>query len=171
MLPLRNGAAGVVMTTTFKDIHAALTQKCGYEVVMNTEKPQQLRIIGRIVEDKEGRKINNWLLIIDRLLEAAFDNRPWTIDICKHYFKRGKGQPLIFGWRIILQAEKVAEHYADIVNLIKTAPTSARAEVTEMPLVGSSIHRNSTAGGKRGAGPMGTIPVGPAAALQKNLGG
>jgi hypothetical protein len=158
------------MTTTARDIHVALAQKCGYEVVQNTEKDQQLRIIGRIVEDRDGRKMNNWILVIDRLLEAGFA-RPWTIDICKHYFKRSKSSPVIFGWRIILQAEIVSEHYADIVNLIKTAPTSARAEVTEMPLVGSSIHRNSTAGGKRGAGPMGTIPVGPAAAAQKNMGG
>ena len=156
--------------TTAKDIHVALFQKCGYEVVQNTEKDTQLRIIGRIVADKDGRNMNNWILVIDRLLEAGFD-RPWTIDICKHYFKRGKGQPVIFGWRIILQADTVAVNYADIVNLIHTAPNTARTEVTEMPLVGSSIHRNSTAGGKRGAGPMGSVPVGPAAAFQKNMGG
>lgn len=156
--------------TTSKDIHEALAQKCGYEVVQNTEKDGQLRVIGRIVEDKDGRKMNNWILVINRLLEAGFE-RPWTIDICKHYFKRGKGQPVIFGWRIILQADKVADHYADVVNLIRTAPTSARAEVTEMPLVGSSVHRNSTAGGKRGAGPMGSVPVGPMAVSQKNMGG
>lgn len=156
--------------TTSKDIHSVLQQKVGYEVVTNTEKVDQLRVVGRIHTDRDGRNMNNWILVMDRLFEAAYD-RPWAIDLSKHYFKRGKGQPVVFGWRIIFQAANIAEHYADIVNLIHTAPVTARTEVTEMPMPGSMAHRNNTSGGRRGAGPAGSIAVGPAAVAQKNAGG
>jgi hypothetical protein len=158
------------MTTTAKDIHDAFGQKFSYQVVTSKEKPDQLRIVGRILPDKDGRNVNNYLLVAHRLLKAAF-KRPWDVDISKWYFMKSEDAPMVFGFRFIFQADKLDQHYADIVNLIKTAPATARAEVTEMPLVGSSIHRNSTAGGRRGAGPMGTVPVGPAAAYSKNMGG
>jgi hypothetical protein len=157
------------MTTT-NDLYQILLQKVGYEVVVPTEEPGRLRLMGRIPADKEERNMGNWKLVMDRVLEAAFD-RPWTVDISKNYFKKGKGQPVVFAWRIIFAHADIAQHYADIVNIIRTAPSSARTEVTEMPLPGSSVHRNSTAGGKRGAGVSGSIPVGPLAAQQKNMGG
>ena len=156
--------------TTRNDIYHALFQKCGFEVVVETEEPNRLRIVGRIRQGADGRNMGNWQLVMHRLLSAAF-HRPWTIDISKHFFMRTEESPLVFGWRIILQSENVAQHYADVLNLIHTAPSTARTEVMEMPMPGSSAHRNTTAGGKRGAGTIGSVPVGPLAAAQKNAGG
>jgi len=156
--------------TTRNDIYQALFQKCGYEMVIETEEPNRLRIMGRIRLGNDGRNMGNWQLVMHRLLKAAF-RRPWTIDISKDFFIKTEDSPLVFGWRIILQGENVAQYFADVVNIIQTAPATARTEVTEMPMPGSKAHRNSTAGGARGAGASGSVPVGPLAVAQKNAGG
>lgn len=158
------------MTTNLDNILEIANQKFGFEVVVQTEESNRLRIVGRIRSDNAGRNLGNWLLVIDRLLEADRTGK-WSVDISKHYFKKGKGQPVVFGWRLIFQGEKIAQHYADIVNLISTAPQTARTEVTEMPMPGSSAHRNTTAGGRRGAGLTDHTAVGPLAAARKSAGG
>lgn len=158
------------MTTSVTDIHLALRQKVNFEVVANTEAPDRLRIMGRIPQDRDGRNLNNWILVMDRLLDAM-ETRPWTVDLSKNYFKKAPKSRIVFAWRLIFQSDGLASHYADIVNLIKTAPSTARAEITSMPLYGSNAGRNDTAGGKRGAGPAGTVAVGPMAVMQKNMGG
>ena len=153
--------------TTPSQLFVALRKRVGYEVVSQNEAPNQLRVFGRIPEDSLGLNGNNWKIVKYRLLKAMTD-RPWKADISKSYFIKEETQKLVFAWRILLQGENIAQHYADILNIIPTSP-SARAEVNEIPMPGASS--NDTAGGKRGAGPAGSIRVGPGAFQQKRMGG
>lgn len=155
------------MTTTAKDLATALHKRVGFEVVSMTEGPNQLRIIGRIPLDSLDLNENNWKIVKYRML-LAMEDRPWKADLSKWYFIKKETKKMVFAHRILLQGENIAQHYADVVNIIETSP-SARAEVMEIPLVGNSS--NSTAGGRRGAGPMGSVAVGPAAVAQRARGG
>lgn len=148
---------------------AALRKRVGFEAVTQNQTPNQLRLLGRIPADALGLNGNNWK-IIKRLLLKAMKERPWTVDISKSYFIQEETDKLVYAWRILFQGENIAQHYADITNLIATAP-SAQAEVMEIPYGGVDANRNSTAGGRRGAGPAGTVPVGPMAVQQKLMGG
>lgn len=155
------------MSTPANALFAALRKKVGFEVVSQNESANQLRILGRIPTDNLGLNENNWKIVKYRLL-TAMEDRPWKVDLSKSYFIKKETKKMVFAWRILLQGEGIAQHYADVINIITTSP-SARAEVTEIPLVGGSF--NSTAGGRRGAGEMGKVPVGPMAAQQKQRGG
>jgi hypothetical protein len=154
--------------TTASQLFAALRKKVGFEVVSQSETPGQLRILGRIPDDGMSLNLNNWKIVKYRLL-MAMEDRPWKVDISKSYFIKKETKKLVFAWRVLLQGDEVAKHYADIINLIVTSP-SARADVMEIPL-GVGADRNNTAGGKRGAGMMGTVAVGPGAVKQKQMGG
>jgi hypothetical protein len=156
------------MSTTANQLFAALRKRVGLEVVSHTETPNQLRILGRIPEDALGLNGNNWKIVKYRLL-LAMEDRPWKVDLSKSYFIRKETQKMVFAWRVLLQGENVAQHYADVINIIETSP-SARAEVLEIPLAAGG-DRNNTAGGRRGAGPVGTVPVGPGAFQTKAMGG
>ncbi len=158
------------MSTTAKELVAALRAKVGFEVVAQSETPGQLRLLGRIPDDRLGLNGNNWKIVMWRLLEAMELGRPWKVDLSKSYFIKKETKRMVYAWRILLQGEGLAAHYADVVNLIKTSP-SARAEVMEIPLGGVDADRNNTAGGRRGAGPSGTVKVGPEAAALKRQGG
>lgn len=155
------------MATPADHLFAALRRKVGFEVVSQAETPNQLRILGRIPTDRLGLNEGNWKIVKYRLLKAM-EQRPWKVDLSKSYFIKKETDKMVFAWRILLQGEDIAQHYADVINIIQSSPP-ARAEVMEIPLVGNS--RNDTAGGKRGAGPAGTVPVGPLAVAQKARGG
>jgi hypothetical protein len=158
------------MATSKAQLFGALKQRVGFEVVSETETPNQLRILGRIPEDSLGLNGNNWKIVKYRLL-TVMEQRPWKVDLSKSYFIKKETKKMVFAWRVLLQGENIAQHYADLVNIIMTSP-SARVEVTEIPLgSGNEANRNSTAGGRRGAGPMGSVPTGPLAVGQKNMGG
>jgi hypothetical protein len=158
------------MPTTLSQLFSALRKKVGFEVVSHNESPNQLRILGRIPEDVGGLNGNNWKILKYRLLMAMKD-RPWKVDLSKSYFIKEETQKLVFAWRILLQGADVAQHYTDILNLVTSSPKSARVEVTEIPLGGASADRNNTAGGRRGAGPSGSVLVGPMAVRAKSMGG
>jgi hypothetical protein len=152
-------------------VFVALRKKAGFEVVShNDANPNQLRILGRVPEDRGGLNMNNWKILMYRLY-LAMEGQPWKVDFSKSYFIKAESKKLVFAWRVILQGEGLTQHYADIVNLITTSPISAPTVVTEMPLVGVSADRNSTEGGKRGAGVFGKVLTGPLAVNAKNMGG
>ena len=156
------------MTTTASHVFTALRKRVGFEVVSKSETPNQLRILGRIPEDSMGLNGNNWKIVKYRLL-MAMEDRPWKVDLSKSYFIKKETKKLVFAWRVLLQGENIAQHYADIVNIISTSP-SARVDVMEIPL-GTGEDRNNPAGGRRGAGPMGSVAVGPMSVRQKQMGG
>jgi hypothetical protein len=155
------------MPTAANALFAALRKKVSFEVVSQTETPNQLRILGRIPTDRLGLNEGNWKIVKYRLL-IAMEERPWKVDLSKSYFIKTETKKMVFAWRILLQGENIAQHYADIISVISTSP-SARAEVMEIPLVGNS--RNDTTGGRRGAGPVGSVAVGPFALQQRTRGG
>lgn len=148
----------------------ALRKRVGFEVVSEHEAANQLRIVGRIADDALGLNENNWIIVMYRLL-TAMEERPWKADLSKWYFKKKETGKVVHARRIILQGENISQHYADITNIIATSP-QARVEVNEIPLGdGREQNRNNTAGGKRGAGAMGSVAVGQAAATIRNMGG
>ena len=150
-------------------IIAALRKRAGYEAVSQNETATQLRFLGRLLPDRGGQGADNWKTLM-HFLNAAMKERTWTVDISKYFFNKEETGLLVFAWRIIFQGENLAQHYTDIANVIAKAPNAAR-ELTEMPLAGATADRNSTAGGKRGAGAFGKVLVGPMAVHQKNMGG
>jgi hypothetical protein len=150
-----------------RDIVHALNQKAGFELVEHSSSPSQLRLLGRVPLDKESRNINNWLIVIRQLLLGSV-KAAWKTDISKDYFLMG--DKVIYAWRVILQAESIETHLPEIIKVISTAPQSSRSEVTEMPLSGVNANRNSTMGGKRGAGPIDRVPTGPMAVHAKQMG-
>lgn len=149
----------------------ALRKKTGFEVVSVGEPtPHQLRVLGRVLDDPAGLNMNNWKILMHRLYTAMTD-RPWKVDISKSYFLYEATAKLVFAWRLIFQGQNIADHYNEMTELVLTAPASVRADVTEMVLSGASADRNSTHGGRRGAGLMGKVVVGPMAVAQKMRGG
>jgi hypothetical protein len=150
-----------------QDLLRALNQRAGFELVDKSGTPSQLRLIGRVPLDREGRNMNNWLLVLRELLTRSA-SAPWKADISKHYFlMAGK---VVYAWRIILQGEAIETHLAEVTALVNAAPQTSRTEVAEMPLAGVGPDRNSTVGGKRGAGSVGGVPIGPAAVYSKQMG-
>lgn len=152
-------------------VFVAMRKKAGFEVVShNDTNPNQLRVLGRVPEDRVGLNMNNWKILMYRLYNAM-EKRPWKVDFSKSYFIHDKTKKLVFAWRIIFQGEELTQHYLEIAQFIASSPISARTEVTEMPLTGASADRNSTDGGKRGAGAFGKVLVGPMAVHAKRMGG
>lgn len=159
----------VPLPDSLRPLAAALRVKVGFQVVSFTEAPTKLRILGRIPEDTSGLNGGNWKIVMFRLLTAMERGAPWAADLSKNYFK--KNGKLVYAHRILLQGPDIAQHYAAVTHIITSSPSTSRAEVTEMPLGGASADRHSTAGGKRGAGPAGTVLTGPAAFSNKARGG
>jgi hypothetical protein len=158
------------MATQASAVFAVLLDRVGFEVVQHSESPNQLRVLGRIPIARAGLKnIDNWVAIIDHILDVM-EVRPWKADISKYYFKKKETGKTVYAWRVLLQGENIAQHYADITNVIRTT-RAARVDVVEIPLGGAGLDRNNPAGGKRGAGPAGTVAVGPMAVMQKMRGG
>lgn len=155
---------------TLDDLFAVLQHKAGLEVVNHTlTAPSRLRVLGRLPMDRAGTNINNWKVLMDRLLTATERGRPWSVDLSKSYFK--KAGKVVYAWRLIFQADEVEKQYADIINIIRTSPQAARQVPDEVRLYGVEQDRNNPAGGKRGAGMTDKTAVGAAAAMRKSMGG
>lgn len=147
----------------------AMNQKAGFELVDHSVSSSQLRLLGRVPLDRAGLNMNNWLLVIRQLLLHS-RKAAWKTDISKDYFLLGTTDKVVYAWRIILQGDSIEAHLGAITQLVAAAPPSSRSEVTEMPLPGVSADRNSTVGGRRGAGPVDHVPIGPLAVHAKQMG-
>lgn len=152
---------------TVEDILRMLHKKAGFEVVNHTLGPNKLRILGRV--PKQGSNVGNYLVLVDRVLTAMERGRPWSVDISDLYLK--KAGKTVYARRWLIQAENLETHFDDIITVLQSSPGTVRPELEEVQLFGLPPDRNNTAGGKRGAGPMGSVAVGAAAAARKNLGG
>lgn len=125
-------------------LYQHLHQRTGFEVVNQTVGENQIRIIHRI--SKEG--MENWLAVMDALFDAEAVS-PWSIDLSKQYFKRGR---VVYGWRFILQAPNVVEHLPSVIEAVQKAPMASHP-VSEQPLVGAGLSRrgvNAVGKGVRG---------------------
>ena len=140
-----------------RQLFAAFEARVGFEVVSKSSTESQLRLIGRVPSQKMG----DWLIIIQRLLGRS-EEADWNIDISKQYFLRsGK---ILYGWRLIVQADEVAGHLDEIVSLVTSSPRSKK-EITEIPLTGAGAHRTTLKRGK-GAQSVLNASVGPLAAMK-----
>jgi hypothetical protein len=149
-----------------KKLVTALRTKCGLQVLESGLGERQIRILGRLPQERMG----DWLLFIHHALVQLDDKKPgWTVDISKHYFLYQR--KVVYGWRLIFQAPKIVEFLPSILNAVMGAPESARREIMEVPLLGVGPNRNSPTHG-RGAGGVLTHLTGPAAlaAIQRNQG-
>jgi hypothetical protein len=142
-------------------LYNLLQQKAGFEVVTKNSTENQLRILGRVPQ----ARIASWLVTMENLLVAAGDSG-WNIDLSKQYVLRG--QKLVYGWRVIVQAESVKDQLAAICAVISNAP-AIQCELTEVALV-ASPNRNALRSGK-GAQPIGGAVVGPMALNTMRTGG
>ena len=139
------------------ELKQALRQKTGFEPVSEATTATQIRMVGRIPKNKTGQ----WLRVMERLLVQA-DSSPWNVDLSKQYFVRGG--KLLFGWRIIIQAEQPEQYIEQLVSIIRSTPTVQR-QLDEVALHGN-VDRSYLRGGK-GAQPVFRAVVGPLAALQR----
>jgi hypothetical protein len=135
-------------------ITQALNHKAGFEVVTSTPSNDQLRLVGRIPTNNIG----TWLAVLERLLIYA-EKAAWNVDLSKQYFMRGT--KLLYGWRLIFQAEGVAQYAEGIAAIISQVPAVQR-QLDEVKLYGG-VDRTKLHEGK-GAQPMFKAVVGPAAA-------
>jgi len=141
---------------TSTDVCTVLTRKCGFEVISGKELPKQLRIMGRCHPDRW----NFFLPVIHRLLTFSEDpSVGWTVDISKPYLLRN--DRVLFAWRLIFQAQQIAEQYADIVDTITGAAGPTRVELSSQLLPGykpGDIRGGVNAKGK-GASSAGSLPM------------
>lgn len=139
----------------------ALEKKVGFGVVNVSLTTGQLRIMGRVRQNS----VPTWLLMMERLLVQGA-SAGWNVDLSKQYLMRG--QKLLYGWRVIFQADNIVEHLKDITVVVSSVPI-VRRQLDEVPLH-ASPNRNALRMGK-GAQPTGKAVVGPMALRTLNTGG
>ncbi|WP_394831796.1 hypothetical protein LVJ94_35300 [Pendulispora rubella] len=123
----------------------------------------RLSFLGRL----QNTAMASWVRAM-RVIHTA--THGFKVDTSKVYFL-AEGQ-LIFGWRIIIQADDLARAISTLTAALETDTSSADAgQLDEYPLPGASADRNAPIGGRRGAGPIGTVPLGPMALQVKRMGG
>jgi hypothetical protein len=152
---------------TKADLFAALARRGLFEVIPGSvsEEPRQLRFLGRVPLDHGGENMRRWLEVVDAI-HVASETAAWKADICKWYFRREGRQ--LYAWRLILQAESIGPALGGIVHALEAV--RAPGEVAEFALPGATADRNAVVGGRRGAGAVGSVPLGPMA-LHLRMGG
>jgi hypothetical protein len=132
----------------------ALALKSKFEVVDHSPSANQLRIIGRIPSDAAGQYMQNWLVIARNLLLAQENGSKWHVDLSKQYFLKGAAgsKKIVYGHRLIIQAENVAQYYDEIIAVILESKPSAVTSVDSFPLPGADGTRNTPKNGKGAAG-------------------
>jgi hypothetical protein len=137
------------MPATVRDIQAALQRKTSFELINEPlETDKQLRLEGRVIDDKMKTNIANWHLLIVALSDGA--PGVWSVDISKKYFRRGNVP--IYTWRLIFQGEDLKSKYDVIAKAIVGSPNAAGGQLSEFPLFGVPADRNPTVRATRGGG-------------------
>ncbi len=124
-----------------EEVLNALKKSSGFSVLSSTETPSQLRLVGRVPNDKDGTSLKNWHAVIAALLQLT--DLGWQVDVSKNYFLREGA--LVYAWRLIFQGDKLSENYDSIVQSIIVA--TPRRELTEYPL-NAPANRNVPANGR-----------------------
>lgn len=149
-------------------LKTALKTRLGFEVVQGTGNAKQIRVLGRLPNNRMGD-----LLVFVHHIHIGWlerKNPGWTADISKLYFPHPQSKKVVFGWRFIFGADDVEKHLPDITNAILSTPGSSRVEVMEVPLVGASRNRDSLVRGK-GVQASEKAVVGPMALALMQRGG
>jgi hypothetical protein len=135
-----------------EDLKQALAQKAGFEVVQESSTDRQVRYVGRVAPSK----VKQWLWVAEQLLIHS-DGAPWSLDLSKLYFLRGG--KLMYGWRLIIQGENVAQYQAALIAAVSKAP-AVQAQLEEVRLYGRG-NNDALEHGGRGAQSVLTAVVGP----------
>src|SRR4051812_27791342 len=95
-------------------LYDAIARRTGAAIIKGSETltEKQFRFMVRV---PAGPATTLWLSVVHHLLRNA-QNRPWTIDISKHYHATPEGD-LRYGWRIILQATEVTAQFPSLAEL------------------------------------------------------
>lgn len=146
--------------STLADFRKLLKDRAGFTVVDEQVGTNQIRLVGRVPPNAS----QYWVLIVHHML-VQMAQRPWKVDISKHYFIRDmeSGPRMFYAWRLIFQADLVADHLEDISGVVRSSPQPARVELQEYPLPGAGANRNEHKNGK-GAGNVDKVLLGPMAA-------
>jgi len=139
-------------------LQSILQKRVGFEIISQNTAANQIRYFGRV----RPTHMPIWLEAMRQLLLVA--GHGWSLDLSKQYFLRG--DKLFFGWRIILQAQDLAGHLPAIIDVLQRVQIAPR-ELDEVRLH-AGPDRNALRNGK-GAQPMGSAVVGPAAKAQLGM--
>lgn len=139
-----------------------LRSKFGYEARNVTPSKKQLRVLGRLPNHRMG----DWLVGMHHVHQVLSRRPGWSVDFSKYYFPRnGK---IVYAWRLIFQSvddQPIEAHFQEIANAFSGAPQSARGEVMEVALMGTSTRSRNASGGGKGAYTIGgSNPFMPSAA-------
>jgi len=130
---------------TPEELYSKLQVKTGFETLNKTSTDKQIRIVGRV----HSPSIPTWLQVVERLLLRS-ESSKWNADISKQYFMRG--DKLLYGWRIIFQADDIVKYLPEIASTIDSTPMAMSTPTDEIPLHGNP-NRYALNNGK-GAQPM-----------------
>lgn len=147
------------------EIVTALQRKAGFECLSAEDggvtlvRGVQLRLLGRVPAAAE----KSWKRVRNQIQLAVRAGKPWTADISRWYFLLEGTDQELFAWRILLQSPggaPIAEHFVDILSTITTVPVVPTVDVMEFPIPVANQRNLNTAGGKRGAGAIGSVTIG-----------
>jgi hypothetical protein len=139
---------------SLQNVQQALAAK--HFQIVNLERPsaQQVRIVGRVVQDND-----NWMLVVDRF--NFWPQAAWTSDISMWFLPRHADRKTVFFWRLLFQCtDDISTYFPEIVRVITSAPRSSKIELTKFPLPGANANRYAGRHGAR-VGPAGKILTGP----------
>lgn len=128
-----------------------LQQRLGFETVKPTITENQIRLAGRVGQ----AHTRNWVVASQHLLTVQ-GSAPWSLDLSKHYFLRA--EQMVYTWRLIFQAENIAQYIPHIIGSIQNAPR-ARFEVEEQALPGVKGQRAMMNKRGKGASAAGSVPM------------
>jgi hypothetical protein len=94
--------------------------------------------------------MQNWLIVARNLLLSQESGSPWKVDISKQYFLKGPegSKKIVYGHRLLVQAENVTQHFEEIVRVVLGSRPSSVVEVNSFPLPGATPDRNVGRNGK-----------------------
>lgn len=133
-----------------------LRASIGAEVVHESVNDSQIRTIFRI---PRGRSTTQWIAIGKRLaqLQRRQATVVWTMDFSRNYFLLpDDDDDYRYRWRLILQGSNLRVLDPEFVRVLSQVRFQS-SQLVEVPLHGSP-NRSRT------AGPIGSVPIGPAAA-------
>lgn len=153
-------------------LYQALLQKGGFELVRETAGAGQLRLIGRV----DQNKFNFWLMVVHQLLVAsARGNSSWRCDVSKQYLLGQDG--VRHAWRLIFEVarkelplDKVVPEIVEVVSKTRR-PAVVELESQLLPGYRDGQERGGQRPNGKGASAMFTARTGPKAASVVRNGG
>ncbi len=122
--------------------------------VSATHHEQRVAVMCRVNSGNEEKWVNLIRNILITTLNEEKEIHAWQAHICRNYFIKeieGQDRKLVWGWNVSIHSREMSLALEVLIKVIKgqIITTSRPGEVTEFPLYGASINRNTpTASGK-----------------------